>query len=154
MDLESVAIIGIIGVVLYYLYQAETTNAAGASSTNSVTPSSSGTGGLLNALANAIAQEEGWNVPGSVSQRNNNPGNIGGAAKSFSTPEAGWAALTNQLNAIFNGFSTNYDTSMTLSQMGLTYANGDPQWGINVASILGVSPDTTLAELQSQYGGL
>lgn len=116
-------------------------------------PTSTG-GGLLDALANAIARQEGYNVPGSVAQRNNNPGNIGGPTQSFATPEAGWSQLYHQLQIIFDGTSTVYDPSMTISEMGMKYSNQDPNWGNNVASILGVSPDTTLSDLQSLYGGL
>jgi hypothetical protein len=59
-------------------------------------------------LANLIARMEGWLVPGSLAQVNNNPGNlryVGQAGTTgsykgyatFSTPEAGWSALERQL---------------------------------------------------------
>lgn len=56
-------------------------------------------------MAQAIARKEGFNVPNSLAQRNNNPGNlrswgsnpvVGGYAK-FPTLDAGWAALRRQI---------------------------------------------------------
>lgn len=63
---------------------------------------------MATTLATLIARMEGWLVPGSLSQINNNPGNLryvgqAGATGSyqgyatFSTPKAGWAALERQL---------------------------------------------------------
>ena len=104
-------------------------------------------------MANAIAQAEGFNVAGSIAQRNNNPGNIGGASNSYATLDEGWNALYNQINLMFSGPSI-YSPSMTLAEVGNKYANGDPNWAINVAATLGVTPDTTLTDLESQYGGL
>lgn len=60
-------------------------------------------------LANAISKMEGWSVPNSLAQRNNNPGNLryvgqsgatigqGGFA-AFPTPDAGMQALIDQIN--------------------------------------------------------
>ena len=61
-------------------------------------------------MANAIAQEEGFNTPGTIAQRNNNPGNLRswpGAGSSsgyaqFSTLAAGWAALYSQIQTNIN----------------------------------------------------
>src|ERR1035437_499061 len=62
-------------------------------------------------LMNSIAQMEGWNVSGSIAQRNNNPGNlrsgvnqigsentVSGTFATFATPADGWAALQNQID--------------------------------------------------------
>lgn len=60
---------------------------------------------LVDKIAEAIARMEGYFQPGSLAQRNNNPGNlrswgsrpiVGGYAK-FETPEEGWAALKQQI---------------------------------------------------------
>ncbi len=60
---------------------------------------------LVDKIAEAIARMEGYFQPGSLAQRNNNPGNlrswgsrpiVDGYAK-FETPEAGWAALKQQI---------------------------------------------------------
>jgi len=60
---------------------------------------------LIDKIALAIAKMEGFFKPGSLAQRNNNPGNlrswgnrpvVGGYAK-FDTPEEGWAALKQQI---------------------------------------------------------
>jgi hypothetical protein len=61
---------------------------------------------LLLAIAQAIAQKEGFYVSGSIAQRNNNPGNlrswgsnpiVSGYAK-FATIQDGWNALYSQIN--------------------------------------------------------
>lgn len=57
---------------------------------------------LVSAIAIAIAQEEGFNTPGSIAQRNNNPGNLrsgpnqSGTASgyaTYATVAAGWSDL-------------------------------------------------------------
>jgi hypothetical protein len=105
-------------------------------------------------LANAVATAEGFYVSGSKPQRQNNPGDItsGGVIQTFSTIQDGWTALYNQIAMMFNNTSGIYNSSMSLSQIGLTYAL-DPNWGNNVASVLGVSPSTTLDQFRQSYGG-
>lgn len=60
---------------------------------------------LVDRIAEAIARMEGYFQPGSIAQRNNNPGNLrswgarpveSGYVK-FNTPEEGWAALKQQI---------------------------------------------------------
>lgn len=60
---------------------------------------------LIDQIAQAIARMEGYFTPGTIAQRNNNPGNlrrwgsrpvVNGYAK-FETPEEGWAALRQQI---------------------------------------------------------
>lgn len=46
---------------------------------------------LATALANAIARFEGYNTPGSVAQRNNNPGNLRSGAGQVGTDANGYA---------------------------------------------------------------
>src|SRR5579862_526367 len=103
---------------------------------------------MPSALALAIAQAEGFGIPGTKPTRQNNPGDIssGGGIATFPTVDAGWAALDNQLTLIANGASSYYSPDMTLAQIGAVWANGDPNWASNVANALGVSPDTTFAD--------
>lgn len=65
---------------------------------------------LVDLIARAIATMEGFYIPGSIAQRNNNPGNlrswgsnpiVNGYAK-FPTAEAGWAALRRQVELNIN----------------------------------------------------
>ncbi len=62
----------------------------------------------MSKLARLIAQEEGFNVPGSLPNRDNNPGDLRHSPHSFhsgdpnaigqiDTPEDGWADLERQL---------------------------------------------------------
>jgi hypothetical protein len=104
-------------------------------------------------LANSIATMEGWNVSGSLAQRNNNPGNIrfvgqagatlgeGGFAK-FSSVNDGWNALSDLLNRRAN-------QGMTLKSLFYSYApptdnNNTDAYISFVSKQTGVSPDTTL----------
>lgn len=60
---------------------------------------------LVEAIAQAIAGFEGFFTPGTLAQRNNNPGNLrswgnlptSGGYAVFPTPEAGWEALRSQI---------------------------------------------------------
>jgi hypothetical protein len=90
-------------------------------------------------LANAIAQNEGFNVNGSLPQTLNNPGDLmsDGVLESFPTPEAGWDALTNKLTNISNGNSTVYPANETLSQFANTYTGGNPTAAANIAATIG-----------------
>src|SRR6516165_5090507 len=104
-----------------------------------------GPGGIVQQFAQAIANAEGWFVAGSRPQRNNNPGNLtdsAGAFRIFSTVADGWAALYEQVSLMFYGGSAHYDPSMTIAQVGAIYAAGDSNWSNNVASYLGVTPQT------------
>jgi hypothetical protein len=107
---------------------------------------------LISSFSNAVAGAEGYgasstNLPTST----NNPGDIGttgnGTVAGYATPEAGWAALDSQVSKMFTGTSKIYNPNMTIAQVGNAYSNGDPNWAVNVANKLGVSPDTTLAQL-------
>ena|SRR5215831_14858030 len=111
-------------------------------------------------LAQAIAFAEGFYVAGSKPQRQNNPGSLtsgSGTILSYATAEDGWNALYDQVQAMFTGQSVYYNVSMSISSVAYWYADGahDPQgatnWARNVASQLGVTPDTTLATLAAQF---
>ena len=66
-----------------------------------------GLGDLTSSISAAIAQFEGFNSPGSLAARNNNPGNLrsgpgqigtSGGFAVFPDASTGWAALNNQVN--------------------------------------------------------
>lgn len=105
----------------------------------------------VDALAQAIAQNEGWNVNGSLPQRLNNPGDLmsGGSLESFPNPQSGWDALTSKLNNISNGNSKTYPLNETLSDFANTYTGGDPNAANNIASSLGggFSPSSLLSSI-------
>lgn len=109
-------------------------------------------------IAQAIASAEGFHTSGSRPNRNNNPGDltyafgyptsgVDGAFPIFSTVTDGWNALYTQVQEMFDGTSAYYNPGMTISQIGLLYAGGDPNWATNVASYLGVTPDTVIGGL-------
>lgn len=101
----------------------------------------------------AIESAEGFQVAGSKPQRQNNPGDIAGPGGilSFPTLQDGLNALYNQVAMMFNNTSAHYNSGMSIMQIGLTYANGDPNWGTNVANYLGVDPSTTLDQFKAGY---
>jgi hypothetical protein len=118
---------------------------------------------FIQKFAQAIAREEGFYVTGSVPQHANNPadltddGNIGNGVIQTGGPDGaaitiysnvvdGWSALYRKLRRIFAGASEVYLLDMSLTQMGMKWS-GTETWGNNVASELGVSSATTLAEL-------
>lgn len=119
-------------------------------------------------LAAAIAQAEGYNVPGSIPARANNPGNLengnigygtitaaGGQQITIYPPgDAGMAALENQINLMVSGQSSNYTPDMSIAQVGSIYS-GDSSgtWANNVASALGVSPSDNFASQAGASGG-
>ena len=121
----------------------------------------------VSTLAAAIAQAEGANVPGSIAQRANNPGNLhlgdigystitesnGTQVTIFPTPEAGQAALEAQIQSMISGGSSLYSPDMTIDQVSKVYTGGSSIWGQNIAKILGVTPDTNFASLIGADGG-
>lgn len=110
--------------------------------------------GYVSSLSAAIANAEGWNVPGSVAQRQNNPGNLksGGVIATFNTASDGWTALGNQVQKMADGTSQYYSPNMTLSQVGTIYSGGDPNWATNVAAALGISVTSTISEIVNMFG--
>lgn len=108
----------------------------------------------LQDLANAISNFEGFNVAGSLAQRNNNPGNLKYAGQAgatlgangfavFDSLDDGQAALLNQLNLYSS-------RGMTLAQMMNTYApssdNNDTSVYLSyVSQQTGVDPSTSLS---------
>jgi hypothetical protein len=105
-------------------------------------------------LASAIKVAEGsnpaWNNPGDLDFADGYPTN--GFANSegvlkFCNAEDGWNALAHQAYLMLSGRSEEYSLNMTITEFGLKYSNGDPNWGKNVAEYYGVPESTTLAEL-------
>src|SRR6516164_5545545 len=116
----------------------------------------------IKAIANAIATAEGFFVSGSIAQRTNNPGDLGTSGSkvnSFSTLQAGWDALYNQVSMILDGSSHYYKPTMTISQVAKIYvdgpkANGMSQgatdWANNVAKELGMTATEVLATYEGK----
>jgi hypothetical protein len=110
-------------------------------------------------FAEAIANAEGYSVPGSLPARYNNPGDltvdVTGKAVGvgqhwlvqYATPEDGWDALYKQVEEMFTGQSLHYDSSMTIAQIAKIYATDWMTWANNVANYLGVTTDTTLDDI-------
>jgi hypothetical protein len=120
----------------------------------------------VRAISEAIAVAEGYYAPGehdghSLPYILNNPGGLKkpalGAAVLptwedtglvfFPDKEMGWAALRHQVRLMLTGASSIYEPSDTLLFVAEKYADGDVNWGLNVAATLRVSPVATLEEL-------
>jgi len=115
--------------------------------------------GIVMVMAAAIQSFEGWSA-GSVSYRNNNPGNLKYANQKdalgcdaagfavFPTYEAGWAALCTQLTLAFTGASHVYSPDDTLGEFFSKYSEGDSSSYANyVADKLGVTAGTRLRDI-------
>lgn len=112
-----------------------------------------------NAFATAIAYAEGFYVNGSRPQRNNNPGDLtvdtigkgigmDGPFIVYATPDDGWDALRQQVRLILTNTSRIYNTDMTIQDVANRYTTTDQSaWAMNVASKLGVSPDTKVSSI-------
>lgn len=153
-----------IGILGYFAYQSGLL----AQLFPSTAPATGGTGdgsspstGILSdyavhMIANAIAQAEGFNVSNSLPQRMNNPGSLTDASTgqliAFGNVTDGWNALYTQIDAMFSGGSTYYNSNMTWAQVGAIYSGGDPNWAINVSNRLSVTPQTTLAQTAAMLG--
>ncbi len=114
-------------------------------------------------LAQAIAKAEGYGVPNAIPTVANNPGDLklgdvgygtmGTGITVFASADDGWSALYHQCDLMLTGRSAVYSLDWSLAQVGSKYANGDPNWAINVAFALttlgyiGVTTDTTLSQL-------
>lgn len=116
--------------------------------------------GVVGAFADAIAWAEGYYVPGSRPNRNNNPGDLTvdtigkGTGKDgpyiiYGTAADGWAALRRQVELMFTGQSRYYKPNMTIAQVASRYTTTEQSaWASNVASRLGVSVQTRLDEIR------
>jgi hypothetical protein len=120
----------------------------------------------IDEMAHAIAVAEGYFADGphdgrTLPYRLNNPGALKKPAKGaadlptwkdtglvwFPTADIGWDALRHQVRLMLTGTSGVYEHSDSLTTVGDKYADGDANWGVNVATRLGVTPARTLAEL-------
>ena len=103
-------------------------------------------------IAEAIARAEGYGVPGAIPTVRNNPGNIkdsSGAIKTYPTVGDGWDALYRQVTLMLTGESRWYKPEMTIAEVARIYTGEASymDWARNVASILGVTPDTRLRDV-------
>jgi hypothetical protein len=106
-------------------------------------------------VSNVIAQIEGWFVPNSLAQRNNNPGNLrfvgqagavqgeGGFAK-FATPDDGFNALNNQISL---DASRGLDVSGFLNKYAPSSENDTNNYISLFTKMLGVSPTDKLSDI-------
>jgi hypothetical protein len=121
---------------------------------------------VIPAWANAIAQFEGYNSPGSVAARNHNPGNLKYAGQAgaigkdpsgfavFSSDVIGFQALYNQLTKFVSNYPNSTLLDITAHYLGQSAPTVNKQgdafnYANYLANSLGVDPSTTLAELVS-----
>lgn len=112
----------------------------------------------MSKLARLIAQEEGFNVAGSLPQRSNNPGDLRHSPHSehagdpngigrIDTPEDGWADLERQLRLYAM-------RGLTLDELVSEYAppneNDTTRYLTFLCQGLGMSPDDTVAKALEQ----
>ena len=105
-------------------------------------------------FAKAISVAEGsdpaWNNPGDMTISLGFP--TDGVVNSehvlrFVNLVDGWHVLYHQCYLMLSGLSNVYKLTDSISQVGLKYSDGDPDWAMNVANYLGVPTSTTLARL-------
>jgi hypothetical protein len=97
-------------------------------------------------FADAIAFAEGYDVPGSLPNTRNNPGDISDSSGViwYTSYAEGRAALLHQVQLMFTGGTqTHYSPTMTITQIAKRYAGDWSNWATNVGAYLGVDPDTT-----------
>ncbi len=125
---------------------------------------------IIETMASAIKEFEGW-YAGSRSYRNNNPGNIrwkgtiplngsgvlrGAVGKDstnhiiYDSYQSGWDALKFQIRIAFTNQSNVYNSNMSFYDFFDEYAEeNSSNYAKEVASALGVSPETKLGDLLS-----
>ena|ERR1700693_2893249 len=108
-------------------------------------------------LMNSIAQMEGFNTPGTIAQRNNNPGNlryaptqigsentVNGTFATFATPQDGYSALQSYIQ-------NKASSGDTLRSFIYTYAppseNNTSNYLNYLSGQLGVGADASLSEV-------
>jgi hypothetical protein len=100
----------------------------------------------LQSIMDAITREE------NVNPVYNNPGaltNSSGGLIQYNSIEEGNAAFQNQILRAVSGQSQYYSPDMSIQQFENTYTGGDTNAGKNVASFLGVSPNTSIGSVAS-----
>lgn len=122
---------------------------------------------LNDQIAQAIATQEGFYVPGSLAQRNNNPGNlrswgsnpiVDGYAK-FPTLNAGWAALAQQINLNIGRGLNLYEffggkPGVYAGYSPATDKNRPREYAVFVASRIGLDPSIPLNSIPGETLGM
>lgn len=114
----------------------------------------------VNRIAQAVSLAEGYGVPGSRPNRNNNPGdlkgNYAGIAISsdadgfdiYANAQDGWTALYRQVLLWLTNKSGVAGQDTTIRQLAQKYTTTQQsEWANNVSNALGVSPDTALGDV-------
>lgn len=122
---------------------------------------------LIDSIAQAIATMEGFYTAGTISQRNNNPGNLrswgtnptSGGYAAFPSVDAGWSALKQQITinigrglnlyeffggkpGVYGGYSPSAD-------------NNNPKgYAVFVASRVGIDPSIPLNSIPGETAGV
>lgn len=116
---------------------------------------------LIDAFAVAIAFAEGFYIQGSRAARNHNPGDLtldtiglavgrDGPFVVYANDNDGWTALKEQVRKIVTNTSAVYNSDMTINDIAQKYTTTQQaEWAMNVASKLGVSPDTRIGDLMT-----
>jgi hypothetical protein len=126
-----------------------------------------GLAGAPSAAAQAIATAEGYGKLGAIPTVANNPGDLeigdigygvsiaagGQKITNFGSADQGWSALQNQIYKITTGTSSaGYLPGMSIAEVGQLYSGGSTAWANNVASSLGVTPDTPFSAVAGGGG--
>jgi len=152
----SLLLIGFLAAAGYIVYLS---TSGGGSSMDA-----SGVDPITQKLAQAIAFAEGFYIPGSRAARNHNPGDMtqdligrgvgmDGSFIIYQNDADGWANLYAQVSSWLNGSSAHADKSFSIADISQFYTTpgttGQDQinWANNVASQLGVDPDTSIGSL-------
>jgi hypothetical protein len=110
----------------------------------------------VTAMAKAIAVAEGFGVHGAKPTRQNNPGDltVEGTIWTFQSETEGWNALYRQLELMFDNRSHVYNSEMTLREVADKWTETEKEaWANNVANQLSTTPEATLDQVKTQYGG-
>lgn len=117
-------------------------------------------GSTVQTIALTIQNVEGY-YPGSLAYQNNNPGNLVYAGQPGATPGAGgfarFASYQDGLNALNDQIQLYAGRGLTIQQMMNIYApasdgNNPNAYAGQIANTLGVSADTSLADLAGGAG--
>jgi hypothetical protein len=117
---------------------------------------------FTSSLASSIARFEGYNIAGSVAQRNNNPGNLRAGPGQIGTDANGYAVFPDAATgyaALDNQIDLNISRGLTLNQFFAgepgVYAgyapsgdsNNPSQYATTVAGWMGIDPNVPLSTL-------
>lgn len=109
-------------------------------------------------MADAIAKAEGFGLPGAIPTLAHNPGDLVlgdvgfgtlGTKKIsiFASDTDGRNRLIHQVTIMLSGISSVYSTGDTIDDVAAKWTRNDPaSWARNVATYLGISTSTTLAD--------